>query len=202
MEIERTKEQQLVEALKVKELRNIAERVASKKPLTASERKLLAEFEDSKEKKEGSAASLIEVAERLEVPKTWVKEALANGVPRTPGGRIKLETVSEWIEANRDKLLQLADKLPLKEQKTAEEVRKLKIANDLKAGRLVERAWVNERFQKLGGEINAIRSKSEAEDAMRFAEAAGDPAKCRTVLRSIWDRILIQFVSTGKHFEE
>lgn len=202
MDAEKTKEQQLVEALKAKELRNIAERVASKKPLTASERKLIAEFEESKERKEGTAVSLIEVAERLEVPKTWVKEALANGVPRTPGGRIKIEEINQWIEANRDKLLQLADKLPLKEQKTAEEVRKLKIANDLKSAKLIERAWVNERFLKLGGEINAIRSKSEAEDAVKFGEASGDIAKCRTVLRGIWDDIFTKLSEAGKHFEE
>lgn len=149
-----------------------------------------------------SANSIAQVCAVLKYPKEWVKTALRSENVCTPGGRYSIEAIKAWVEANQDKLSVETQNLPLKEQKTAEEVRKLKIANDLKAGRLVERAWVNERFQKLGGEINAIRSKSEAEDAMRFAEAAGDPAKCRTVLRSIWDKILIQFVSTGKHFEE
>lgn len=158
-------------------------------------------FDPERDTTHRTVNSMKALAAILKCPNEWIRQAVNEGVGNTSSGRYRVEPVRQWIEANQDKLQTVVDKLPLKEQKTAEEVRKLKIANDLKAGRLIERSWVNERFQKLGGEINAIRSKSEAEDAMRFGEAAGDIAKCRTVLRGIWDEIFTRFGEAGKHFE-
>lgn len=88
-----------------------------------------------------------------------------------------------------------------KERKLLEEIRKLRMANDAKEGRLVERAWVAERMQRTAGELNNFRAKSEAEHPMRFAAAAGDVAGCREIIRGIWSEIFKAHAALAKYFE-
>jgi len=90
----------------------------------------------------------------------------------------------------------------LKSKKTAEEIRKLKLANDTKEGRLIERAWMAERIQVAAGDINTYRAKSEAEHPTRFAAAAGDVARCREIVCGIWDEIMKIHCEMAKHFAE
>lgn len=151
---------------------------------------------------QATAATYREAEAVTGYPAAWVREACESGRARTPGGRIDLNAVKAFVTANRDKLESSADQLPLKEQKLAEQVRQLRLRNDHDAGKLVERAWVAERHSRLAGEINGIRSKSEAEDAMLFAATNGDPALCRSILKGIWDRIIKAHRECAKHFEE
>jgi len=83
-----------------------------------------------------------------------------------------------------------------------QKIRKLKLANDRFEGRMIERAVVAERMQKAAGDLNSFRAKSEAEHPMRFAAAADDPAKCREVLRVIWDEIFSNINGLSRHFTE
>lgn len=152
--------------------------------------------------RQNRAGSIKACAAKLKVPTSWVSKAKDSGVDAfTANGTVDVDKVSAWIEANQKELESTADQLPLKEQKIAEEIRKLRLANDQKEGRLVEIAWVHERFQRLGGEIHNIRAVSEAEDPLRFAAAGNDVALCRTHVRSMWDGILQRFQDTQKHFE-
>lgn len=133
----------------------------------------------------------------LKLPMRVLKTAKAQGCPAFRGTRVYGDELLAWLDANP--VAQSADP---KDEKLLEEIRKLRLANDAKAGRLVERAWVVERIHRLGGEVNAVRAKSEAEHPLRFAAAAGDVAKCRTVLRSVWDDILRSIAVLRKHLEE
>jgi hypothetical protein len=83
-----------------------------------------------------------------------------------------------------------------------QKIRKLKLANDRAEGRLIERLAVASRMQLAAGELNSFRAKSEAEHPMKFAAAAGDPAKCREIVRGIWDEIFGIHVSMAKHFAD
>lgn len=148
------------------------------------------------------AGSIKACAAKLGVPASWVSKAKESGLSAfAANGTVDVPAVKAWIESNRKELEATADQLPLREQKLAEEIRKLRLANDARAGTLVEIAWVHERFQRLGGEIHGIRAMSEAEDPLRFAATNGDVALCRTHVRAIWDKILAQFQETAKHFE-
>jgi hypothetical protein len=104
-------------------------------------------------------------------------------------GSVDLDAVRKWMkERGRDGA---KSGNTLKNKKTAEEIRKLKLANDLKEGRLIERAWMAERIHAAAGRVDAYRLKSEAEHPLLFA-ACGDNVdvpKCREVVRRIWDEI-------------
>lgn len=119
----------------------------------------------------------------------------------TANGTVDVDKVSAWITEHQKELEATSDNVSLKDQRLIEQIRKDRLANDQKEGRLVEIAWVHERFQRLGGEIHNIRAVSEAEDPLRFAAAGNDVALCRTHVRAMWDNILLQFQETQKHFE-
>jgi hypothetical protein len=140
-------------------------------------------------------------AKMLSLTPRTLRNYRAEGAPGfLPDGRVDLALLRPWIES---KLLERDGSLDLKERKTLEEVRKLRLANDRLDGRLVERAWVLERHQLASGAMNAFRSKSEAEHPLRFAAANGDVALCRTIIRGIWDEIFATLQSEmGKHFQD
>lgn len=147
------------------------------------------------------AGSIKAAAGMLECPPTWISKAKEAGVAAfTANGTVDVDKVKAWIDANAAELEASSDQLSLKEQKLAEQVRQLRLRNDREAGKLVEIAWVAERFQRFAGEINAIRVKSESEDAPKFAETNGDIPRCRSVLRGIWDQIMRDMQACSKHF--
>jgi hypothetical protein len=114
-------------------------------------------------------------------------------------GSINLTELAKWVEARQK---ERGDSLNFKEQKTLEEIRKLRLANDQKEGRLVERAWVAARIQRMFGDLNGFRAKSEAEDAVKFAQTGGDMAKSRVILQGIWDHIAADLQSLHHHLKE
>lgn len=116
-----------------------------------------------------------------------------------PDGTVDLDKLQVWQAARRVKRTGSID---AKETKTHEEIRKLRLANDAREGRLIERAWMAEKIQRCAGDLNQFRAKSEAEHPLRFAAAAGDVAACREVLRVIWDEIFSYHQGLSKHFEE
>jgi hypothetical protein len=131
--------------------------------------------------------SLKAAAAAMKLPMRLLKAAKAAGCPAFRSNRVYEAELIEWI-ANNPEAAEMAGDDP-RDEKLREEIRKLRIANDAKEGRLIERAWVAERMQRAAGALNAFRAKSEAEHPTRFAAAAGDVAECRTELRKIWDEI-------------
>lgn len=116
-----------------------------------------------------------------------------------PDGRVDLVQVRAW---SAKRLEVKRGSLDAREEKLLEEIRKLKLANDHKEGRLIERAWVAERMQRAAGELNTLRSKWESEMPLKFAETNGDIVECREILRGVLDEIFRGLQSLGTHFEE
>lgn len=116
-----------------------------------------------------------------------------------PDGRVDVAHVRAWAEKRLDDKRGTVD---VREEKILEEIRRLRIANDAKEGRLVERVWVAARMQQAAGELNTLRAKWEAEMPMKFAETNGEITECRTILRGIFDAIFASVQSLAKHFEE
>lgn len=104
------------------------------------------------------------------------------------GAGSKPETGDDSVAAWRKRLI-------------AAQAKREELRHGLESGELVRRAAINERFQRLGGEVQGIRVLSEAEDPLRFAAAGGDVALCRTHVRAMWDKILTEFQATSHHLE-
>ena len=147
--------------------------------------------------------SMRAAAAKLERPIQWIVRAKDAGVDAfKANGSVILAPVKEWIEANLEMLESTKGELPLKDQKLVEEVRRIRTYNDREDGKLIERAWVRERFHRYGGELAAIRAKAEAEDPVRFAETGSDIALIRSEYRKTWDAIMIAVQNAAHHFAE
>lgn len=156
-----------------------------------------------------SFGSMKQAAAALNLPLSVLQAAKRAGCTAFRSSRVYRSELIDWLDANRDKvrpppgeggeLLTLDDR---KSAKLDEEIRKLRIKNDRDEGRQISRAFVAQCIQRMGGEVSTLRARSEAEHALRFATAKGDPAKCRRVLREIWDDIMQDLNRLGKHFEE
>jgi hypothetical protein len=136
------------------------------------------------------------------IPIHVLKWAKAKGCLAFKSNRVYADILVEWLKTNQPDEETLQGEISSKEQKTREEVRKLKLANDLKEGKLITRAWIVERFNRAAGELHAARSKSEAEHPLLFSAAGNDVAGCRTILRGIWADIFTKIGDLGEHFTE
>jgi hypothetical protein len=144
--------------------------------------------------------SLKAAAAALRLPMRTLQLAKQAGCPAFRSNRVYESELLAWLETNAELIAAAGD--DPRNEKLREEIRKLRLANDQREGRLVERAWVGERIQRAAGELNAARAKSEAEHPVKFAAAAGDVAHCRTIVRGIWDDIFRELQGLAKHFEE
>jgi hypothetical protein len=144
--------------------------------------------------------SLKAAAAELKLPLRLLQMAKQAGCSAFRSNRVYETELLRWLEANPYSV-QSASNDP-RDEKLREEIRKLRIANDAKESRLVERALVAEKMQRCAGGLNAFRAKSEAEHPMRFAAAAGDVTECRSVVREIWDEIFKDLAALGKNFED
>jgi hypothetical protein len=144
--------------------------------------------------------SMAAAARVLKVTARTLRNWRTEGCPGfEPDGRVDVAQVAAWAEK---KLADRRGTVDIREEKILEEIRRLRIANDAREGRLVERAWVGEKLLLAAGDLNSYRAKSEAEHAMLFSAAAGDPVECRVVLCTIWDEIMRVHAELAKHFEE
>lgn len=75
-----------------------------------------------------------------------------------PGNRIDIKALESWIAKNPEKVQSSgdADSLPLKEQKIREEVRKLKIGNDTKEGRLILKSDRDAEISQMASECQRV----------------------------------------------
>ena len=137
----------------------------------------------------------------MKLPLSLLKKAKGEGCSAFRGGRVNAADLRSWLKENPIDATAGGD---LREQKLAQEIRRLSIANDSKERALVGRAWVLERFQRAGGELHTLRAKSEAEHPLLFAASCpgADVSACRTILRGIWSEVFGLIEGIGRHFEE
>lgn len=153
-----------------------------------------------------SYASMKQAAAALHLPLWLLKTAKDAGCGAFRANRVYRSELLTWLdehpEAHRG--TSPGGVHGKKEELLGEQIRKLRLRNDADEGRLIQRAFVAERFQRMAGELNAIRAKSEAEHPLRFAACGQnvDVPRCRTVLRGVWDEILAAMSRLGDHLEE
>ena len=127
------------------------------------------------------------LTEKLHVSKPTLRKALVNVTPAgtIPGGHkaYTLEQAKSALEAQGSR----AVGGPLKDQKLAEQVRQLKIANDAKEGVLVRYDRVVAAFALGASRLAAARTTSESQDPARIA--GKDRHETAAELRRIWDTV-------------
>ena len=140
------------------------------------------------------------LTEKLHVSKPTLRKALVNVTPAgtIPGGHkaYTLEQAKSAMEAQGSR----AVGGPLKDQKLAEQVRQLKIANDAKEGVLIRRDIVVAAFGRIASRIASIRTTSESQDPPRIV--GKDLHEVRAEVRKIWDAVGMCLASCSEEFKE
>lgn len=149
----------------------------------------------------GNAAfGLQYLTEKLGVGKGALRKALVNVTPAgtIPGGHkaYTIEQAKSALEAQGSR----AVGGPLKDQKLAEQVRQLKIANDAKEGVLIRRDLMVAAFGRIYSRIASIRTTSESQDPPRIV--GKDLHEVRAEVRKIWDAVGTCLASCGEEFKE
>lgn len=83
-----------------------------------------------------------------------------------------------------------------------ERVRRLRLANDQTEGRLVSRAWVCERIQRMCAELTSLEHESLSNHPLQLAKAGCDVAAAREALRETWGSIRDMVSGLAIHLKE
>ena len=137
------------------------------------------------------------------VPLSWVKASRDAGVQAfTSNGRVALDLVREWIEANPDKLPKdTGSDLSLRDQKLQEEIRKLKLANDIKEASVVSVAWLVNVISVLRADFDSIEGNLLKEVPTKHAEAGADVGLHRELLRRTFAEFRMAFEKMGEKLD-
>lgn len=149
--------------------------------------------------------SLAAASAVLDVPVPILRAAKAKGAPHFKiGNRIReVEngvTLKAWIADHADDLKAAGENLSLKDQKTNEEIRKLKLANDLKEGALVSRLAVQSSVSKTAEAIKSFLTQ-KLENEYPSAVAGLDVAGARVYGKRVNDEILRELQKLGEFWE-
>ncbi len=121
----------------------------------------------------------------------YVKAAKAAGCPAfLPGNRVDSKIFFKWVSANPT-FGKVADTAPLKEQKTFEEVRKLRIANDAKEKMSVLRSAVCSSIAATAKAIDELL-ENKLEKEYPSSVAGLDIAGARVYGRNLRDMIRLE----------
>ena len=143
--------------------------------------------------------SLKAAAKLLTVSTRTLQNWRAQGCPGFDAdGTVDVAAVREWAEKFRAERTGAT----YKDEKTLEEIRKLRLANDARERRLVERAWVAEQMIKVAGQFNQLRAKWESELPVKLAAAGEDIARNREVLRACFDEQFADLQSMAETFKD
>jgi hypothetical protein len=130
---------------------------------------------------------------RTGIPIDVLRAARAAGCPNFRGGRVYCDGLVEWISANGAAIQSAVEaEAPagsLKEQKLSEEIRKLKLANDIKARVLVNVAKCVEAHAKEKAALIAIL-RQKLENEYPVAVAGLDPGSARVYGKRVVDAII------------
>lgn len=111
-----------------------------------------------------------------------------------PGGRVDGAALREWMRANEAKLRASTEKPgggPLKDQKLAEEIRKLRIKNDRDDGLSVLKS-------KIGADLHALASEQLAllrqrlENELPSQVAGLEPSNARIIFKRVVDELSVK----------
>jgi hypothetical protein len=115
-----------------------------------------------------------------------VKAASAAGCAAFDHGRVNLSVLEDWISEHAAELEAQQDGGGLRDQKLKEEIRKLRIQNDAKAGKLVARSEVIETHDRILSRMRGDLERILVHE-LPVACAGQDVATARIVCRRYAD---------------
>ncbi len=144
--------------------------------------------------------SMALAASSLGVSRDTLRAAKESGCKAFENSRVKEKELLQWMSENG-----VAESnggpLTLKDQKTAEEIRKLRIKNDKDQGKLIAKAEVAGAIRRVLGKVSSItESKLVAE--YPTVVAGLDPAAARVYGRRLHDLLMAECQALAKEFPE
>lgn len=134
--------------------------------------------------------SLAMAAAVLDVDRQTLKRAKEAGCPAFVGSRVQEKEFLRWISDNPDKLA-APEGATLDDQKTAEQIRKLRIENDRTEAKLILKATIEQRLHEIhSAQLKILRQRLENE--YPTAVAGMDPAQARVYGKRLVDEICAQ----------
>lgn len=127
----------------------------------------------------------------------WAKE---KGCPAFKGGRVKEAGFWTWWEQHKPEFDPAGLPIALKDQKLAEEVRKLKIANDLKEGKLVSRDLVAQAFKRTGALMDSLLNQKLGNEYPTLVTKL-DVAGARVYGKRLSDEIMVEAAKFYKEWD-
>jgi hypothetical protein len=151
-------------------------------------------------KRERVFDSLAAAAAALNLDTQTLKRAKGAGCPAFVGSRVQEKEFLRWISDNPDKLAAPAG-ATLEDQKTAEQVRKLRIGNDREDGALILVATVEKLLHEIAaGQLKILRQRLENE--YPTAVSGMDPAQARVYGKRLVDEICAQMCDLVKKWKD
>jgi hypothetical protein len=137
------------------------------------------------------------------VPFQMLQAWKSSGVPGfEQSGRVQLRTVLSAVFARSENadLTPPAGMRNWREALNKSQAERTQLKLEKERESIIERAFVAMAIQRSAGDLNALRIKSENEDAVLFA--GQDVAGAREILCGIWDKIFCNLKSMAAHFKE
>lgn len=146
-----------------------------------------------------AAGGIAAAAGILGIPARTVRAAKRAGCPAFRWSRVHLDELTAWLEANPVLPRQADSELDAARlAKLNEQVRKLKLANDEVAGRLIDRDKVAAALASCCADWNVARVRFEAEAPAEMARLEADA--CRVVVRRMMDEVGRVLAGCARHF--
>lgn len=136
--------------------------------------------------------SISAAAGALGISKTTLQDAKNRGCPAFVDGRVHEKDLGEWISVQPP-----PDGRPksLRDQKTEEEIRKLRIANDAKEGKSELKSVTVARIHRIGHEITTYLGAVAKEKPAVLAMTTEDIPRVRIEFQKVCDEMLRKFQS-------
>ena len=140
-------------------------------------------------------------AAAMGLPKSVLQKAKDAGCPAFKGSRVSVPDATKWLAENKETIGSLPTKEKVQIEKLTEEVRKLRLVNDQKAGLIVYKSDVRASFQACAAKLNQYRGQTESQLAFKFAGIT-DTNDMRVELKKLWDEIFNVLHSSSDQWKE
>ena len=123
--------------------------------------------------------------------KTIDKVIAANGIQGV-GGKYALADIRQSLDGKADK--------SLRDQKLAEEIRKLQIKNDKDQGKLIAKTEVVASIMRMAPRIRATMEQKLLNEYPSVVAGLGEPDKVRTYSRRLYNEVMAEWASFEKEW--
>ena len=123
--------------------------------------------------------------------KTIDKVIAANGIQGV-GGKYALADIRQALDGKADK--------SLRDQKLAEEIRKLQIKNDKDQGKLIAKTEVVASIMRMAPRIRATMEQKLLNEYPSVVAGLGEPDKVRTYSRRLYNEVMAEWASFEKEW--